>query len=193
MAALTFSYAKFDSIDTDSSDDDDGEAPPVAPAPHRVGQVPHPAAWAAACKTQTEAREWFVDAHRVRLSDARVDAATPRAKTVEFLVWCKLATAAGALPNGWNWQRLLAAAPPRLARPLTRDAAVAAWGAESAFSRLTGGRDFRFVALRIQGAVGAEPSADEAQIREQCGDAFWDAAFMRSEDAVDALGEGAAG
>ncbi|GBF98315.1 hypothetical protein Rsub_10978 [Raphidocelis subcapitata] len=81
-----------------------------------------------------------------------------------FLLFCKLARAADALPPGWDWRAFLAAAAPLLDVPLPKEDAKELWDGENFFAGMLGGRSLRFTATVIYGfdfvAAGHPPSAE---------------------------------
>ena len=186
MAALTFSYAKFDAIDTSS--DEDECAPPRAPVPHVAGQTPHNAAWGGACASQAEAYGFLSDCFRLRMHATRRygDAAAvlvPLVVCRELAIFCRLAVAHDCLPAPWRWPLFLAVAAKRVLTVLAPAAAAAQWPEANAFAALTGGRDLVATAANVCGGAAAAPPSDaEAATAEACSAAVVEAALVRGED-----------
>ena len=161
MAALTFSYSKWDDVDCSSSDDEC--AAPRAPVPHTVGSEAHGAAWGSACASQAEAYGWLADCFRLRATrDGRYgENAAPLVVGREFLVFSCLAVQGDCLPKPWVWAHFLAVAAKRVARALGEDEARAQWGAGDGgpLARLTGGRAATATAARVYGSASGAPVA----------------------------------
>ncbi|KIZ02325.1 hypothetical protein MNEG_5635 [Monoraphidium neglectum] len=68
-----------------------------------------------------------------------------------FLLFCKLAYAAGALPPAWDWRAFLAVAGPLIAEPMSKQDARERWGGENIFAGALGGRSLRWTADTIFG------------------------------------------
>lgn len=153
---------------------------------------PHPAGWALGLPKEKQ-YEWFVDCYRMRVDDDycwggghlhglyNVDGASAGSVVVDFLLFCKLAVARGAVPTPWSWSKCLDVAAKLLMYAFEKSDAQEKWGSENFFFTQTGGRSLRCAAQLVYGescqsgifSDGPEDdlrSAMEVEIERKLGD-----------------------
>ena len=160
------------------------------------------AAWATGLATAKERYEWLTDCYRMRCDDdyalggcylhGLYSAATGGGGSDEiardFLVFCRLARLAGALPERWDWPAYLRHAAPMLRFAFEKSDAQDKYGSENVFRAALGGRSLRATAEAIYGssclAQARMTARHEAMIEAIAGlddDAMWYRNFGEDE------------
>jgi len=123
---------------------------------------PHPAGWAINLPKKKQ-YEWFVDCYRMRVDDDycwgggnlhglyNIDGSSAGSVVVDFLLFCRLAVARGAIPSLWSWSGCLEVAAKLLPYAFEKSDAHKKWGNEDFFSTGMGGRSLRCTAELIYG------------------------------------------
>jgi hypothetical protein len=146
---------------------------------------------------------WFIDVYRTRVDDdmkrsaphgVAMPGASAETIVLDFLQFCRLATAHGAVPTSssssrvaeaWDWATLLAAAPAKLAKKFNPELckAEAYYGAE-----MGGGSELRALATKVyaDGADEEAASVADAILRETEERCF----RVREDDGGQAVGGG---
>lgn len=121
---------------------------------------------------QQKRHEWLVDCYRMRLDDLYTHTGDVRIGTlydpehsvesvmVDFLVFCKMGVANGALPSAWRWKDFLNEAKGHLCFAFEKSDAQEKYGEENYFNGLLGigsGRSLRYTAQRIYGSEIMNP------------------------------------
>jgi len=135
-------------------------------------QVSSASGWAVGLSPPKQ-REWLVDCYRMRLDDEYVWQGdiragslydpdhSPEEVVLDFLVFCRLAVAHGALPEDWNWSAFLAVAEGLIPYAFEKSDAQEKYGSENVFSAAMGGRSLRYTGEIIYGSSGMQGRESE--------------------------------
>eukprot|EP00178_Gracilaria_changii_P003310 TRINITY_DN1487_c0_g1_i1.p2 TRINITY_DN1487_c0_g1~~TRINITY_DN1487_c0_g1_i1.p2 ORF type:complete len:588 (-),score=78.18 TRINITY_DN1487_c0_g1_i1:4154-5917(-) len=133
---------------------------------------------------QEKQYEWLVDCYRMRLDDEYCWQGNKRHGSLydpdhtsdtivlDFLVFCKLAVARGALPDVWEWRTFLHVAVNHLHCAFEKSDAQDKYGSENYFSAFLSGRSLRFTAKQIYGLDLMGPE-DEDEAYKETHDLVW--------------------
>jgi hypothetical protein len=145
--------------------------------------------------------EWFSNCYQMRCDDNYVyqgelggpydPEADGESIAEDFLVFCLLAARNRVVPNDWNWQAFLEAAPRWIVCAFEKSDAQERWGSENFFQAQMGGRSLRHTAMEVYGqGPDAFDGATEAEMRARDDAEVW--AHERATVAVAEVGGSAA-
>lgn len=163
-----------------------------------VSHAKNAASWAAGMPTAAQ-YEWLLDCYRMRVDDDMVYGRSchglydPDHDEMvilrDFLIFCKLAVKASAVPQPWDWATFLAMAAQLLPYAFEKSDAQDKYGGENIFRAQMGGRSLRYTAGMIYGftAVDMLPDSEQTKSHDEMSDAVHDRANSASAPLPDEL------